>query len=500
MRLSITLIVFVVAPLIALLALAAWLGLYQLEDQVDARKQEEIELIARAIRLPLSYSLELGRLGAIREALNSAFEFDRVYGAHVFDQSGGLIASAGAGASAERLRENRITDINDANDRLGAFEQVDGEELYSYFVPLTDSGGRIVGILQLSRRGAEFQSALRRVRLFGVAALLSIGAMFAAIILVGHRRAIGGPIRRLVSSMQRVESGNRAHRTPMAGPGEIRTLAEGFNSMLDSIEKSERELEARRSRQQALEADLRHSQKLAAIGALATGIAHELGTPLSVLDGKAQRLLRRRRSTDVMHDVAQAIRTEVARMESIIRQLMDFARRNPTSRAQEPADRLVEVAVAALRDSGDVQGARIEIAGDGEPPVLHVDRNRMQRALFNLLKNAAQATGPGGRVRIGWLSAPEGPCLYVDDDGPGISDELKPRLFEPFFTTKCVTDGTGLGLAVVHGAVEDHGARIIVERSPGLAGARFRIVFPPSQQEIRADAEQKKAADHGGRG
>ncbi|MCO6440278.1 MAG: HAMP domain-containing histidine kinase [Nitrococcus mobilis] len=498
MRLSTTLLVFVIAPLITLLALAAWLGLHRLEERVEAHKQEEIELIARAIRLPLSYALEFGQVGAIREALISAFEFDRVYGAHIFDQSGQLIASAGAGASANKLRQDRMADLNEATDRIGTFEQVRGEQLYSYFVPLTDAGGRITGILQVSRRGAEFQSALRQIRLWGFAALLSVGVMFAAIILVGHRWAIGGPIRRLASSMRRVESGARGHRTPVAGPGELRTLAEGFNSMLDSIERSERELAARRSRQQALEADLRHSQKLAAIGALATGIAHELGTPLSVVDGKAQRLLRRHGDTDVVREAAKAIRVEVERMAGTIRQLMDFARRNPISRAPEPADRLVELAVSALRDSSNDEGAGIEISGEGEPPVLHIDRNRMQRALLNLLKNAAQAASAGGLVRIGWLSSPDGPCLYVEDSGPGITDEIQARLFEPFFTTKSVSDGTGLGLAVVHGVVEDHGARIIVEPSPVLGGARFRIVFSNSDHERTANAEGKNPT-HGNR-
>lgn len=489
MRLATALLTFIIAPLIALLALGTWFSLQALEADVEARKQEESEIIARAISKPLSYSLELGRIGAVRESLETAFEFDRVYGAHIFGPDGRLIASAGAGRSEQPPIPEGLPRGEDEGQKRGSFERVEGEQVYNYFVPLTDTGGRVLGMLQISRRGAEFRRALARLRVWTVTGLVVIGIVLTGVILFAHRSLIGRPIQRLVEAMHRFAAGERGIRTPSQGPGEIRALSHGLNTMLEGIERSEQEISERRSREQALERDLRHSQKLAAIGALATGVAHELGTPLSVVDGRAQRLLRFNDSTGRTAREAEAIRDEVGRMENTIRQLMDFAGRNPVRLAPEPLDRLVELAVASLTDGSKPPEARIRVVSEAPAPVVRVDRNRLHHALVNLLRNAAQAAGPQGRVEVGWFAEPQ-PGLHVDDDGPGVPEEMRSRIFEPFYTSKGVSEGTGLGLAVVHGTVEDHGAHIHVTNSVPLGGARFEIRFAQLNEEAAGDGDE----------
>lgn len=486
MRLATALVIFIIAPLILLLALGAWFSLQRLEADVEARKQEESAIIGRAISKPLSYSLELGRLGAVRESLETAFEFDRVYGAHIFGPNGELIASAGAGESENPPLPGLLPRGADEDQRRGSFERVEGEQVYNYFVPLTDTGGRVLGMLQISRKGAEFRAALARLRVWTVSLLIGIGILLTAVILFAHRSLVGQPIQRLVSTMHRFAGGERGLRSPAEGPGEIRSLSDGLNTLLGAIESSEHEIAERRNREQALEQDLRHSQKLAAIGALATGLAHELGTPLSVVDGRAQRLLRSEQVEGKTQREADAIRTEVARMESTIRQLMDFAGRNPVRLSPEPLDRLVELAVASLNDASKQPEASIRIVPGDEAPVVPVDRNRLHHALVNLLRNASQAAGAGGLVTIGWFSQPA-PGIAVDDSGPGVPEARRSRIFEPFYTSKGVADGTGLGLAVVHGTVEDHGATIRVTDSSTLGGARFEIIFQRGHEEAGDD-------------
>jgi len=492
MRLATALVAFIIAPLIGLLAVAAWFSLQTLEADVEQRKQEESALIARAISQPLSYSLELGRIGAVRESLETAFEFDRVYGAHIFGPEGQLIASAGAGRSEQPPTPERLPQGEDERERRGAYERVQGEQVYNYFVPLTGTGGRVLGMLQISRRAAEFRIALARLRIGAVAALIAIGLIVTGIILVAHRRLVGRPIQDLVSAMQRFADGERGIRASANGPGEIQSLSRGLNNMLAGIEGSEAEIEERRRREGVLEQDLRHSQKLAAIGALATGLAHELGTPLSVVDGRAQRLLRLSDETRRSGREAEAIRTEVARMEATIRQLMDFAGRNPVRLSPEPLDRLAQLAVATLAEASQPPAATIAIADDGEAPVVSVDRNRLHHALVNLLSNASQAAGAGGQVVIGWFSEPH-PGIYIDDDGPGVPEAMRSRIFEPFYTSKSVAEGTGLGLAVVHGTVEDHGASIRVGDSPTLGGARFELQFATAAESIAEHDDERNA-------
>lgn len=482
-RLSTALIAFILAPTLLLLGGLGLAGLQLVQEQVERRMREDIELIARALQRPVGRAIEQADAAAVRESLRSAFAFERVYGAHVFDREGRLIASAGAGADHRGSR--RLAVAERSQEPVGEFREVGGQDVFSYFVPLTGPAGRFSGVLQLSRHGTEFRDSVLRIRGWGLSALAGFGVLLSGVLLLGHRRIIGAPIRQLVDGMRRVEAGERQHRTRPSGPHELRSLGNGFNAMMDSLAHSERELERRREQEQALQEELRHSQKLAAIGALAAGVAHELGTPLSVIDGRALRLLRRPGDGTAVGDAAAGIRAEVRRMERIVRQLMAFARRSELRARAITAERLVALAVAALGE-GDGRPP-IEICGPSPAPRLRVDRDRLQQALVNLLQNALQAA-PRGPVRIGWSEQGDTVTLTVEDGGPGIDPAIRERLFEPFFTTKPAGQGTGLGLAVVHGVMEDHGGRITVGASNELGGAQFWMVLP---RAVDGDADER---------
>ncbi len=478
-RLSTALIAFILAPTLLLLGVLGWLGLQFVQDQVERRLREDIELIARALQGPVGRGIDEDDFAAVRESLRSAFAFERVYGAHVFDQQGRLIASSGAGPDYREGR--RLAVANQSSEPVGEFREVAGQDVFSYFVPLTGSAGRFSGVLQISRHGTEFRDSVLQIRGWGLSALAALGVVLSGLLLFGHRRAIGAPIQQLVDGMRRVEVGERDHRARPSGPSELRTLAAGFNSMMDSLSRSEREIARRQAQEQALHEELRHSQKLAAIGALAAGVAHELGTPLSVVDGRAQRMLRRSENAAVVGDAATAIRAEVRRMERIVRQLMAFARRSELRPRVVSAEQMVRLAVAAVDDAGG-DALPIEVTGAGRPsPALRVDQERLLQALVNLLQNAQQASR-AGPVRIGWSEQGEQVALTVEDSGAGIDPAIRERLFEPFFTTKPAGAGTGLGLAVVHGVMEDHGGRIVVGASPDLGGALFRLLLPRVQE------------------
>jgi two-component system, NtrC family, sensor kinase len=466
---------FIVAPLISILAVAGYFALSELEYQTERRMQEDVELIARAIRLPLSHALEQGQKKSIKQTLNSAFHIDRVYGAYVYDTHGEKVAVTGAKEPSVQSRE--LTRLAAEGDQRGQYDKFDGEELYSYFVPLTDSGGRIIGLLQLTRQGSEFRDYLRQVRWQGFSLLLILTFLLTGVVIYGHHRSIGKYLAALMESMARIAQGDHTHRAPLRGPRELIALGTGMNSMLNSIARSEVEISRRRTEQSALENRLRQSQKMAAIGQLAAGVAHELGTPLSVIDGKAQRLLRLPDLSSPIPDGLKEIRAAVKRMEHIVRQLMDFGRANPLSLHREAADQLALAALSQVSEEVAQGGVQLELAGPQPAPFMHVDPVRIEQVLVNLLRNAIQAS-PGGHVRLSWFQEGKSAGFCVEDDGPGIGDVTHARLFEPFFTTKPVGQGTGLGLSVVHGAIEEHNGSIEVGRSP-LGGAAFYILFAP---------------------
>lgn len=482
LSLRLSLWLFLVLPLIAVLAIAGTLTLHHLERRIESRLQEDIKLIARALREPLAYSLERRRPGSVARILESAFRSGRVYGAYVYNRQGRQIAATGPRQPSTRVP--RLARMAARGQDQGTYQQAHGDQVYSFFVPLSDSVGRNLGLLQITRAGSDFRQYIHQARYLGLGLLLLLGTLFTGVLVYGHHRLIGRNLQALVVSMGRIARGERSHRAALTGPWELRHLAEGMNSMLDSIEHSEQELEKQRQQQAYLQQQLQQSQKMAALGQLAAGVAHELGTPLSVVSGKAQRMLRRQELPEVAHKVFAEIQDAVQRMEGIVRQLMDFGRANPVRRRSLSLQRLAECALAQVGQEAGDKGVALETCGSAACPNLNMDALRLEQALVNLLRNAIQATSAGGRVRLVWFSEAMAVGWYVADTGPGVPPELRQRLFEPFFTTKDVGEGTGLGLAVAQAAVQDHNGRLEVSTDPELGGARFTLWFAPGENQL----------------
>jgi len=473
------LLVFVLGPVILLFGGGGLYSLYSLEQEVEARMQKDIELVARAIRLPLSHALERDRTGSVQQALDSALEIDRVYGVYVYDNTGEQIAGSGA-ARARVQTEQAVKLVSDGN-RRGEFGQAGDEKIFSYFVPLTDSGGRINGLLQVTRRGSDFSDYLGRVRNQTLIILAGISIFLIVFVLVGHYGAIGRYLRNVEQGMVKIGFGEDHHRVPVEGPAEIRVLSKGINAMLDRIQRSRSEIEQRQAREIELRSRLQQSEKLATIGQLASGIAHELGTPLSTVDGKAQQMLRHTDTSTQFQQGLKQIRTETARMEQIIRQLLDFGRNNPLELTDVDCAALIDSAITGLEQQSGTRKIDIQISAPREPVTLRADRIRIEQAVSNLLGNAIQACH--NQVRVSWSASGKGKevTIRIEDDGPGIDENQRPYLFDPFFTTKNIGEGTGLGLSVAHAAVADHNGYIEVDRSKDLQGACFRIVIKPEQ-------------------
>lgn len=467
------LLLFVLLPFLTIIIATGWYSLRQLEQEVQRGMKQEIELIAQAIRRPLSYALQHGHERTLTRTVTSIFDIDKVYAVYVYDKDGKRISTTGSAKA--RVADTEAIDLAVRGDEQGEFEEVGGEELYSYFMPLIDSGEQSIGLLQVTRRGSDFSNYIDQFRLRAVSLLVVSTLVIVALVWLGYHRAIGRHINYMRAAMETIAEGKLQHRVVPAGPAEIRFLAQGFNNMLDSIVASEQELLARREREDALKARLQQAEKLAAIGRFAAGVAHELGTPLSVADGKAQRELRHAEGK-----TAQAftqIRQQLQRMERIIRQLMDFARPVQPAHSDARVIELVQSSLAQVEPEREQQQVQVALVGGDAGIPIRGDRLRLEQALINLLRNAIQAT-PGGQVHLHWQAhAHSWLSITVEDNGPGIDPQNLPHLLEPFFTTKPVGVGTGLGLAVVNAVITEHGGRIEVERSE-FGGACFRLWLP----------------------
>ncbi|HDR46522.1 MAG TPA: hypothetical protein ENN94_02360 [Geoalkalibacter subterraneus] len=183
---------------------------------------------------------------------------------------------------------------------------------------------------------------------------------------------------------------------------------------------------------------------------------------------------------------ATIISEQASRMTTLMRQLLDFARRGSTRREPTSLEHLVRGVLDLLASSAGKKDVSVEIHADPELPQIPVDPAKMQQVVTNLILNGIQATPRGGRVEVelSYLKAEESngmqsdmAKIVVQDTGPGIPPQHLDQLFEPFFTTKDVGEGTGLGLSIVYGIVEEHGGRIEVASPPG-EGARFTLYLP----------------------
>ena len=235
-----------------------------------------------------------------------------------------------------------------------------------------------------------------------------------------------------------------------------------------------------------LEEQLRQTERLAELGTLASGMAHEIGTPMNVILGRAEFLQRKTKDPDTAKGL-QTIIDQVERITRIMNQLLTFARRRPIERRPTNLNKVVVDTLEMVRER--FKRHRIELKTDLAPtlPLVEADPDQIGQVILNLAINALHAIGNEGALHIGTsvaavLDGSGGAAtdmveLSVSDSGHGIAPEDLDKIFNPFFTTKEVGKGTGLGLTVVHGIVQEHGGQIKVE-SETQKGTTFRILLP----------------------
>ncbi|MFC0336299.1 Signal transduction histidine kinase [Kushneria avicenniae] len=475
MRLRTTILLSIITPLMLTLITVSAVALWVLEDNMQQRQQEEVRLIAHGIRLPLTQALARHDAQALQEGLSATFSLSRLYGAFVLSPSGQQMAGVGlaGGLQDDTLLQKAVSTRQEA---AGDFRQ-DGQGFYTYLLPMTDARGELLGVLQINRLATGIERYMSLMTTVALLLTVLMGILVVLMVWWGFRRYVNRPVNRLYRSMKAVQGGNRLHRITPGGAREFRELGEAFNAMLDAVAGKEQEVREQQQQQLALERRLKKSRRLAEIGVLAAGVAHELGSPLTVIDGQIQRLQRRDDLPDDARQRLTRIRRETRRMEDTVRQLMDMGRRHTLQPAQHSLGKMIDDAEQLARDALHHDTSSPSLVTDlPSRDGITVDRQRFQQLLDNLIKNAFQAGSH--RIAISADYSAQGVILRIEDDGPGIDADHHGHIFDPFYTTKGSSKGSGMGLTIVHRAVEDHGGHITLERST-FGGAAFVITLPP---------------------
>jgi signal transduction histidine kinase len=275
----------------------------------------------------------------------------------------------------------------------------------------------------------------------------------------------------------------------MRSRDELAELADSLNQMCNRLAQSQTKIrEETAARVSAME-QLRHADRLRTVGRLASGLAHEMGTPLNVISGRAELIASGKLSAEEVVQSAGAIKAESEKITAVIRQLLDFARRTTPQRVVADLCQIVSQTLDLLSPLAEKQRVSLEVVEADRRQEARVDVGQIQQVLTNLILNAIQAMPDGGTVSIDLRHARTVPpgkqqdaeanyrCIRVRDEGVGISEETMQHLFEPFFTTKDVGEGTGLGLSIAYGIVQEHDGWIEASSEPG-SGTCFSVYLP----------------------
>jgi signal transduction histidine kinase len=400
-----------------------------------------------------------------------------------------LTSLAEAGTQAQKLR---LEQALSTRQPFGTYDTDAPSRTYALMLPIRDSAGIVICGVELQRNATEVDIAGRRqaLRMALSVALLTLGLALASWLTT--RTTIGRPVERLLEGIDEVAKGDLTRVILQERDDEIGALAGRFNTMTASLREAREE--TRRSVEDRLELEgrLRQSEKLATVGQLAASIAHEVGTPLNVIGGRARTMERKAHDTAEVTKNAGIIAEQSARITKIIQQLLDYTRRRSPTR--EPVD-LCKVAKGTL-DFLEHQIATAQVQARFDAPsdvTIAGDPDQVQQVCMNLILNAVQAMPEGGQLEVrvervarrkeGLESSPpqDYAVLEVGDTGVGIPAADRERIFEPFYSTKADGGGTGLGLAVSHGIVKDHDGWIEIE-SPADGGTIFRVYLPMQAQ------------------
>ena len=388
---------------------------------------------------------------------------------------------------APRIAPDRIKSALGDSAAVFSFER-DGREQMAVYIPVNPKDPTF-GWLEMTEAYSDLHAYTRetviRTLAFSAALVLLAGIM----LLVFGTYYLGRPLQRIIEQTKRIGSGDFSRLATPVGQDEIAQLSSSLNDMSSQLAAAQDEVRLQTERRVAAIEQLRHTERLATVGRLASGIAHELGTPLNIISGRAKMIGSGQLTPDESTHSSHVIAEQSDRMAKIIRHLLDFARRRKAERAPVDLCRLCSQTIDLLQPMARKAGVNLQLSAEPDMPLVQLDFAQTQQALVNVIVNGVQAMPDGGNLTI-TLSQSDLPgtadrpgrsrrcaVITVADEGVGIPPEHLKAIFDPFFTTKEVGAGTGLGLSIAHGIIGDHGGIIDVQSTVG-SGTVLTISLP----------------------
>lgn len=461
--------------------IAAGIGgalLIQLErSQLIADVQAETRVLARSVQVAVENALRDGQEPDVVELLERLETIAGQVDVMIY-RSGdreALQASAGAQPQAEPIQE-ALQASRAQGEVLRTYDPDAGHDHRLVFaVPLlTDQGDR-KGTLVISRPLTALDTDLRETTLLIAGSIIAFASATVGVMIFLLRRHVTGPLGEIARATDTLGRDlDAALSLPVQREDELGMVARAVTALQRRLRHARDARIAEAKRREALERQLREADKLISVGQLAAGVAHEIGSPLQVLVGRAHLLAQQARSDDAVQRQAALIAEHGERIARIVDRLQDVVRRRPSQIRPTDLTQPVRQVMWLLENEAHRRGVRLSCDLPAGPLMIQADPDEVQQVVLNLTLNALQACGRSGSVQVTVEPTPAGARLSVADDGQGIDEADQERIYEPFYTTREQSGGTGLGLAVVRSIVHRHRARVGVQRRHPK-GTRFTV-------------------------
>ena len=465
-------------------------------DILTRKMKAEVRSTGQTLKVSLEKISPEEEKKYVQGLIDAVSKYERTLGVVVYFQKGNLLFrshSLKEGIEPYLDLIHRSIQEGQPQENFGAYNHIPE---FSYAFPLQEETGKSIGGVAILQPTSLLEKEIEKAKGSILLTIFMVIAGTVALVLWGTRKWVNQPISKMMEGIRNLAKGNLDQQIDLKMGGELSELAQAFNQMAVDLKKAQERIVLEAETKLELERSLRQSEKLATLGQLASGLAHEVGTPLNIIYGRAEFIQRKLEDKEGIQKNVNIILQQTERITRIIQQLLGMVRKKEPGYVALNIRTLLDATLDLL--DHQIQKQRITLQKDWRDDLLPAkgDPDQLQQVFLNLILNAIQSMPEGGTLRLSTSSkriSREGLeenqrqdlqylAICVEDTGVGMEREVLQNLFTPFFTMKAA--GTGLGLMVSQGIVRDHEGWIEVESEVGK-GSRFKVYLPFWPGEVK---------------
>ena len=463
------------------------------EGSIERLTQEKAKIVAEFIEKNVIRTMEKGRHFEIHRILQNFLTYKGILKIQVFRPDGTITATTYGEELNNKVENVDVYLKNRYFEKEVALRNNAGkivhEAVYYYVNPVQnrpecfqchDKKDQVIGVIVVAESMREMHAMIYKVQNHSIILAVVTIAFLSFVLGFLFLRFINVPIKKLTETMKKAEEGDLTVRANVKSRDEMGSLAENLNIMIEKLNVARKEAE------QYHKELIQRADRMASIGELASGIAHEIRNPLAGIQGAIQILADAFPAGDGQREITDEIQKQIYKLEQLVKDLLNYAKPVPTNYLPTDINQLVEKVLSFfVTQRGRKADILIERKFSSSLPMTMIDPNSMEQAFLNIILNAQKAMPKGGTLRISTLllshqedAREDGHRrvqIVFEDTGIGIPEENLPKIFDPFFSTR--PDGTGLGLSITKNIVEQQGGEIGVE-SRVHVGTKFFITLP----------------------